>query len=106
MDLNAVGARIKAAREAKGLTQEKLAEIIGKSTTHISVIERGCKAPKLETFVQIANALDVSADSLLLDVVDHSNQSIASDLSAMIEKRPKKEQQRIMNAVRALLTEE
>ena len=106
MDLNAVGARIKAAREAKGLTQEKLAEIIGKSTTHISVIERGCKTPKLETFVQIANALDVSADSLLLDVVDNSNQSIASDLSAMIEKRPKKEQQRILNAVRALLTEE
>lgn len=106
MDLEAIGARIKAAREAKGLTQERLAELIGKSTTHISVIERGCKAPKLETFVEIANALGVSSDSLLLDVVSHANQSTTSELAIMIEKKPRKEQQRILNAVRALLTEE
>ena len=106
MDLKAVGARIKAARESKGLTQENLAEIIGKSTTHISVIERGFKAPKLETFISIANALDVSADSLLLDVVDCATKSTTSELSALIEKRPLKEQQRILNAVRALLSAE
>jgi len=61
MDLKAVGQRIKAAREAKNLTQEELAALVNLSTTHVSVIERGLKVTKLDTFVAIANALDVSA---------------------------------------------
>ena len=43
MDLKAVGQRIKAAREAKNLTQEELAALVNLSTTHVSVIERGLK---------------------------------------------------------------
>lgn len=62
MDLKAVGQRIKMAREAKGLTQEDLAAMVELSPTHVSVIERGLKAAKLDTFVAIANALEVSAD--------------------------------------------
>lgn len=42
MDLKAVGQRIKAAREAKNLTQEELAALVNLSPTHVSVIER-CK---------------------------------------------------------------
>ena len=59
MDLKAVGQRIKMAREAKGLTQEDLAAMVELSPTHVSVIERGLKAAKLDTFVAIANALEV-----------------------------------------------
>lgn len=72
MDLKAVGHRIKAAREAKNLTQEELAALVNLSPTHVSVIERGLKVTKLDTFIAITNALDVSADTLLIDVVTHS----------------------------------
>ena len=72
MDLRIVGLRIKEAREAKNLTQEDLAALVDLSPTHISVIERGLKAVKLDKFVAIANALDVSADRLLVDVVTRS----------------------------------
>ena len=72
MDLKAVGLRIKQAREAKNLTQENLAALVDLSPTHISVIERGMKTVRLDKFIAIANALDVSADSLLVDVVTHS----------------------------------
>ena len=65
MDLCAIGARIKAAREKAGMTQEDLAAALEMSPTHISVIERGVKAPKLETLVNIANTLNVSSDMLL-----------------------------------------
>lgn len=65
MDQVAIGARIKAARERVHLTQEQLAEIIDISPTHMSVIERGVKTPKLDTFVRIANALGVATDALL-----------------------------------------
>ena len=103
MDLKAVGQRIKAAREAKNLTQEELAALVNLSTTHVSVIERGLKVTKLDTFVAIANALDVSADGLLIDVVTHSVTGVTNELSDMIGKLPKDEQKRILNAVRALV---
>lgn len=102
MDLSAIGSRIKAAREKKHLTQEDLAAIVDLSSTHISVIERGVKPPKLETFVKIANALEVSADSLLQDVVDHSSEGVANTLVADILKLPEKERSRLINAVHAL----
>ena len=103
MDLKAVGQRIKAAREEKNLTQEELAALVNLSTTHVSVIERGLKVTKLDTFVAIANALDVSADALLIDVVTHSVTGVTNELSDMIGKLPKDEQKRILNAVRALV---
>ena len=88
MDLKAVGQRIKAAREAKNLTQEELAGLVNLSPTHVSVIERGLKVTKLDTFIAIANALDVSADTLLIDVVTHSVSGVTNELSEMIEKLP------------------
>lgn len=101
MDLKAVGRRIKDAREAKNLTQEDLAALVDLSPTHVSVIERGVKAVKLDKFVAIANALDVSADRLLADVVTRSVDGVANELSQAIKKYPVDEQKRIINAVRA-----
>lgn len=101
MDLKVVGLRIKEAREAKNLTQEDLAALVDLSPTHISVIERGLKAVKLDKFVAIANALDVSADRLLVDVVTRSVDGVANELSQAIKKYPPDEQKRIIRAVRA-----
>ena len=105
MDLRDVGLRIKKTREAKGLTQEELAALVDLSPTHISVIERGQKIPKLDTFVAIANALDVSADSLLRDVVAQSVNGVVNDLSASITKLPLKEQKRVIRAIEAYVQE-
>ena len=102
MDQIAIGARIKAARERVHLTQEQLAEIIDISPTHMSVIERVVKTPKLDTFVRIANALGVSTDALLQDVVVPVNDSIMAELSARIGRMSQKDQERILNAIRAL----
>ncbi len=101
-----VGKKIYQLRKLSGMTQEQLAEIVGLSTTHISVIERGVKAPKLETFIEIANALGVTSDSLLLDVLDNSLQIAATELSEQIKRLPPKEQQKILKAVRILAGED
>ena len=105
MDAQAVGHRIKVAREAKGLTQEELAVLVDLSPTHISVIERGVKVPNLDSFVAIANALGVSADALLIDVVECSTEGIANELSTRISKLPQREQRKILGAVQ-ILTED
>ena len=102
MDMIAIGSRIKEAREQAHLTQEELAEIVDISPTHMSVIERGVKTPKLDTFVKIANALHLSADALLQDVVTPVTDSITAELSVRIGRLPQKEQERILNAIRAL----
>ena len=102
MDLSAIGSRIKVARERKHLTQEDLAAIVDLSPTHISVIERGVKPPKLATLIAIANALDVSADTLLQDVVDRSVEGVSNELATEIIKLPAKERSKIINAIRAL----
>lgn len=105
MDGKAVGRRIKEAREKRHLTQEELAARIDISPTHVSVIERGTKIPRLDTFVAIANALEVSGDALLLDVVDHAAESQASDLPAALEGLPWEEKRRILKVVRTLMEE-
>ena len=102
MDMVAIGSRIKAAREQSQLTQEELAEIIDISPTHMSVIERGVKTPKLDTFVKIVNALNISSDALLQDVIAPINDNILSELSTRIGGLSQKEQNRILNAIRAL----
>lgn len=54
-----LGQRIKKLRKAKGLSQEDLAESIDKSVDTISNIERGKFSPRLDTSLELANALDV-----------------------------------------------
>lgn len=102
MDAKAVGQRIRAARERKHLTQEELTALVDISPTHVSVIERGTKIPRMDTFVAIANVLQVSADSLLVDVVDRAASGVACELSDAIDTLPREEKQRVLNAVSAL----
>ena len=54
-----IGKRIKSLREAKGLTQEKLAEKTGLSLDFIGKIEVNINNPGLKSLIKIANALDV-----------------------------------------------
>ena len=103
MNQKAVGGRIKAAREKKRLTQEQLAELVDLSPMHVSVIERGVKLPKLETLINIANALDVSADVLLQDVVNNQTKLWASEASNLIGQLPREDQRRILAALRSFV---
>ncbi len=102
MDMIAIGSKIKEARERAHLTQEELAEIVDISPTHMSVIERGVKTPKLDTFAKIVKALNLSADALLQDGMEHADESILAELSVCIGRLSPKEQNRILNAIRAL----
>ncbi len=65
LDFESIGARIRHHRKRNGLSQEKLAEQADTSRVYISNIERGECAPSLEVILNIANALNVSADDLL-----------------------------------------
>ena len=88
MNAKTVGQRIKAGREKKDLPQDALAALMDISTTHMSVMERGVKIPRLDTLVGIANALEVSSDALLMDEVEHATTGVTSELSSIIADLP------------------
>src|SRR4051794_12909550 len=62
-----VGARIKARREARGLTLRALAARSGVSASMISDIERGAKSPTISTLALLSGALEASVVDLLED---------------------------------------
>ena len=69
IDYKALGLRVKELRRRKHLTQEKLAELVHLSKSHIGCIENSTSIPSLETLVQIAVVLGVTPDYLLAGTV-------------------------------------
>jgi transcriptional regulator with XRE-family HTH domain len=69
MELNyiSIGEKIKVIRKRKGLSQLTLSELIDRSPTYISYIEGGIKSMSLDTFILLVNALNTTADELLMD---------------------------------------
>jgi transcriptional regulator with XRE-family HTH domain len=58
---------IKRRREAKGMSQAKLAELSGLAQTFIGMIEKGQRTPTVDTVASIAGALEVKASRLIAD---------------------------------------
>lgn len=69
MELASIGRNIRKFRQAQKLRQEDLAEKAGLSVNYIGALERGEKYPSLETFIVIANVLNVTSDMLLADLL-------------------------------------
>ena len=103
MNNSSIGKKIRAARENRGWRQEEFAEKIGLSVTYTGMIERGEKVPKLETFIRIANVLEVSADQLLADVLKVGYNIKSSMLSEKIEKLSQQEREQIYRVLDAML---
>ena len=65
-----VASTLRAARIAKGVTQEDLAGQLGMATESISHIERAVTVPSLKTIAAAAKALDVELDELFKGLAD------------------------------------
>lgn len=61
----AVGQAVRKAREARGLTQEGLAKLVGRSRTSITNIEAGRQRFPIDLLYTIADALEVVPAELL-----------------------------------------
>jgi transcriptional regulator with XRE-family HTH domain len=65
-----VATHLRAARLARGITQEELAARLDMATESISHIERGVTAPSLKTIAAAAKALEVDLDDLFAGLAD------------------------------------
>lgn len=64
-DISYMGAIFRAARKAKGLTQEKVAEIIDITPRYLVALEKGEKKPSLEKMLLLAHLLNIPGDALI-----------------------------------------
>ena len=71
MKENTLGKRINQLRKKRGMTSEQLSEVSGVNAVHIRKIESGSSLPSLTLFIKICNALCVSADFLLGELLEH-----------------------------------
>ena len=98
-----IGKNIQAARVQKNMSREMLAELSGLSTNFIGNIERGEKAVSLESFIGIANALGVSADALLGDILKNGYQVKSSILCERINSLSPKKRAMVQELLEILL---
>ena len=84
IDYKSIGRRIKAARISLDMTQERLAEKVNLSPSHLSNIETGTTKVSLSTIVKLTNALHVSVDSLLADSVVQSKAVFKQDIQTIL----------------------
>ena len=90
--LKSLGHRIKTLRKAKNLSQEALSEKIDKSVDTISNIERAVSAPRLETAIEIARALDVEPYELFrirdLPLSDKQRTKLLDEIFDLLQDQP------------------
>jgi transcriptional regulator with XRE-family HTH domain len=59
------GQEVRALREARGISQEKLAELCALNRNYINRVETGRTNPKLDSILKLASGLDVLPARLL-----------------------------------------
>ena len=102
VDYKDIGARIRAVRMERGMTQAQLAEAAGCGVTHISHVETGNGIPSLQTFLDIVNALGCSADELLCIEVDNARPVYESWLNDQLADCSRQEMKLISDMVLGL----
>lgn len=101
--LDTIGKNIRKYRLLKKLRQEDLAEKAGLSINYVGAIERGEKVPSLETLLAIINALGVSADMILVDVIDTGYIVKDSVLAEKLDKLSAEDRAKIYDVIDTML---
>lgn len=101
-----IGKKIREYRKERGLTQDELAEKVNLSPNHMGAIERAEKNLTLATLINIANALDVTADMLLCDEIQNGYRIKTSMLTEKLEKLSPTDRNKILQMVDIMLGEQ
>ena len=101
-----IGKRVKQCRERLGISQEELAEKTGLTANYISTVERGMSFPRCEKLIILLNGLEVSADAIFCDVLEHSTSSKSSELSEKLASLSPQAQKRILQMVELMIQQE
>jgi transcriptional regulator with XRE-family HTH domain len=103
-----MGAHLAQLRETAGITQKQLAEKLGVPLSNITFWERSEKPPRAEMLPKMAEALNVSVDTLLRIEPVKPKKSIAKGrLQTVFEevaKLPRRQQQKVVEMAEGFLS--
>lgn len=100
--LKDLGTRIRQARKQKKLSQAELADIIQISPSHMSDIENGKKTLKIDLFMKITEALQVSADWLLRTNIPEVNSIYEHEISDLLKDCTTEEKEAYLDILKKL----
>ncbi|HHY99420.1 MAG TPA: helix-turn-helix transcriptional regulator [Firmicutes bacterium] len=90
-----IGSRLRALRQDRRLTQEKLAESAGIHPTFLAKIEGGRRLPSLEVICRLANALGVPAAAIVSAIDEREGASpkdrLADEIVMLLEDSTREE---------------
>ena len=100
---NRLGARIRALRDARGLTQEIIADRIEVTPKYVSQLECGQRSPSWETLVAIAHhGFEIRLATLMFGIDEEIGAEV-QDLSDMLAGRPKEARRDLLQAMELML---
>ena len=88
-----VGKRIKELREAKGMKQVELADLIDMEATNLSKLEKGVHLPKEDNLNKITNALGVEIKDLFDFGHIKTKEELVDDINSIFEQSTLEEMQ-------------
>ena len=91
LDFHALGREIKRKREAKGWTQEYLAQLVDRTPRSIMYIENRGQHPSLNTFYQLVTLLDISVDQFFYPTSESSVSDSRRHIDMMLNTMDEKE---------------
>lgn len=98
-----LGLRMRALREARGLTQEQVGERVGISQKYLSELERGTKSPSWEILVAIAHkGFEIRLSALMFGIDDDVPTHVRS-VDEALAGRPEAAREQVLRAVEMLL---
>ncbi|HEX2691112.1 MAG TPA: helix-turn-helix transcriptional regulator [Kofleriaceae bacterium] len=98
-----LGARIRALRTARDLTQQAVGDRVGLSQKYVSELERGRRSPSWETLLAIAHkGFEIKLAALLFGI-DEDLDAEVQDLSDVLAGRPREARQDLLRGIDLVL---
>jgi NAD(P)-dependent dehydrogenase (short-subunit alcohol dehydrogenase family) len=91
LDFHALGREIKRKREAKGWTQECLAQLVARTPRSIMYIENRGQHPSLNTFYQLVTLLEISVDQFFYPANESSESDCRKHIDVLLNSMDERE---------------
>ncbi len=101
LDKETIGKKIRQIRKEKGFSQEELSEKIDISPRHMCTIENGNSFPSIETFIKIAEILDININDFF-NLNLESSDNLRAEIYNLIQTSTVHELKLIQNIITAI----
>lgn len=102
IDYEKLGLKIKELRQSKGLTQERLGELVDCNTSHISNIENNHTKVSLNVLLSIANSLNSSIDYLLSNQYENPSLALDNEILRVLKTCDTNKKEKILKIIQIL----